>query len=156
MKVEPFKYPLIMHPAEKAIIHCKARRACGVTTAGAGCAFIRPDDKEAAMRPTRLRVLLFLAVFAVGLAACGDDEDDVGDLPPVTDETPAEPAEQEESDPTPEPTPAERVYEVQSGDTLWDIAQEFGTTVEAIVEANDLDDPDRISPGDELVIPVDG
>jgi LysM repeat protein len=114
-----------------------------------------PDGKEVAMRRTPLRALVLIAALAVWLAGCGGDEDDVGDLPPPGDEAPAEPPD-EEPDPTPEPTPTERVYEVQSGDTLWDIAQEFGTTVEAIVEANDLEDPDRIAPGDELVIPVDG
>ena len=47
-------------------------------------------------------------------------------------------------------------YVVESGDTLTSIAQEHGTTVEAIVEANDLDDPDVLDIGQELVIPTDG
>ena len=47
-------------------------------------------------------------------------------------------------------------YVVQSGDTLTSIAEEFGTTVEAIVEANNLEDPDVLAIGQELVIPTDG
>lgn len=45
------------------------------------------------------------------------------------------------------------VYIVKPGDTLGAIADEFGTTVEAIVEANDLKDPDFIKEGQELIIP---
>jgi LysM domain-containing protein/uncharacterized protein DUF5715 len=43
-------------------------------------------------------------------------------------------------------------YTVRSGDTLWDIAQAHGVTVEAITVANGLDDA-VIQPGQELVIP---
>lgn len=44
-------------------------------------------------------------------------------------------------------------YVVQSGDTLWDIAQRFGVTVEALVEANDLDNPADLTVGQRLAIP---
>lgn len=53
--------------------------------------------------------------------------------------------------PTPGPTP--RTYVVKEGDTLWEIAQRFGTTVRALVRANDIEDPDLVYPGQELVIP---
>jgi LysM repeat protein len=45
-------------------------------------------------------------------------------------------------------------YIVQDGDTLWDIAFSFDSTVEAIVAANNLDDPEDISIGQELIIPA--
>ena len=45
------------------------------------------------------------------------------------------------------------VYIVKPGDTLGAIADEFGTTVEAIVEANVIVDPDFIKDGQELIIP---
>ncbi len=45
-------------------------------------------------------------------------------------------------------------YVVQSGDTLWTIAQSFSTTVDAIVEANELDNPSELQVGDELAIPA--
>lgn len=46
-----------------------------------------------------------------------------------------------------------RVYVVESGDTLSEIARRFDTTVEAIVRANDISDPDVIDVGQELEIP---
>jgi LysM repeat protein len=44
-------------------------------------------------------------------------------------------------------------YTVQSGDTLFRIAQRFGVTVAAIVEANNLANPDSLSIGQQLIIP---
>ena len=58
--------------------------------------------------------------------------------------------------PAPEPAAAGETYLVQSGDTLWDIALRFETTVEAIVEANALADETDLSIGQELVIPPAG
>lgn len=46
-----------------------------------------------------------------------------------------------------------RVHVVQIGETLYQIAQRYGTTVAAIVQANSLPDPDRIEVGDTVVIP---
>ncbi len=46
-------------------------------------------------------------------------------------------------------------YTVQPGDRLSDIAEQFGVTVDALVEANNIEDPDIIYPGQELVIPSD-
>jgi LysM repeat protein len=54
--------------------------------------------------------------------------------------------------PTPEPgTPIE--YEVQSGDFISTIAEDFGTTVDAILELNPGLDPDLISVGQVILIP---
>ena len=46
-----------------------------------------------------------------------------------------------------------RVHIVQIGDTLFRVAQRYGTTVTAIVQANSISDPNRIDIGDTLVIP---
>ncbi|MCY4064608.1 MAG: LysM peptidoglycan-binding domain-containing protein [Chloroflexi bacterium] len=45
------------------------------------------------------------------------------------------------------------IYVVQVGDTLDEIAREHGTTVQALVELNDIADPGRIDPGQEIKIP---
>lgn len=51
-------------------------------------------------------------------------------------------------------TPVEgEIYRVQPGDTLYTIALRFGVTVRSIVNANNLADPDRLSIGQELIIP---
>jgi LysM repeat protein len=61
--------------------------------------------------------------------------------------------------PTPTPLPAtlipgqEIIYVVLEGDLLAAIAEQFLSTVEAIVEANDIDDPNSIFPGQRLIIP---
>jgi len=44
-------------------------------------------------------------------------------------------------------------YVVQPGDTLFIIAQRYGTTVNALVQANNLSNPNRLSVGQELIIP---
>jgi murein DD-endopeptidase MepM/ murein hydrolase activator NlpD len=53
-----------------------------------------------------------------------------------------------------DPTPEAPVYTVQPGDTLYAIAERFGSTVEAIAAANDLADPSLISVGQRLRIPT--
>jgi len=45
-------------------------------------------------------------------------------------------------------------YVVQPGDTLFAIAERFGSTVEAIVAANDIADPSLIAVGQKLRIPT--
>lgn len=45
-------------------------------------------------------------------------------------------------------------YVVEPGDTLYRIALRFGTTVDAIVKANRIENPDLIYPGEVIVIPM--
>lgn len=78
-------------------------------------------------------------------------------------ETPSPPAEFEEPAPPEEapppvaprePAPPDLFrYEVQPDETLSGIAKRFGVTVRALVEANDLPDPNRIYAGQKLTIP---
>lgn len=46
-----------------------------------------------------------------------------------------------------------RIYVVRRGDSLYSIARMYGTTVNAIQNANSLTDPSRLSVGQALVIP---
>jgi LysM repeat protein len=59
------------------------------------------------------------------------------------------------SAPKPKPKTEQAVtYVVQAGDTLTKIANKFGVTVNAIVQANKVTDPNVIHPGQVLVIPI--
>jgi LysM repeat protein/uncharacterized protein YvpB len=60
---------------------------------------------------------------------------------------------------TPPPVPASggtevRIYVVQAGDTLYEIAQDYSVTVEALAQANGLADPNVIEVGTQLKIPA--
>ncbi len=57
------------------------------------------------------------------------------------------------SSPTSATTPAANTYTVVAGDSLWAIAQQFGTTVEALAAANNIADPGAIEVGQVLTIP---
>jgi nucleoid-associated protein YgaU len=59
-------------------------------------------------------------------------------------------------EPTPEPEPAPRTYTVESGDTLWAIAERFygdGSKYQIIADASGISNPDLIHPGEVLTIP---
>lgn len=45
------------------------------------------------------------------------------------------------------------MYIVKKDDTLWNIAKRFGSTVDDIVRANGIENPDEIQPGQKLFIP---
>ncbi len=47
-----------------------------------------------------------------------------------------------------------RTYTVRPGDTLWAIARRYGTTVEALVQANGIADPNLIYVGQVLRVPA--
>lgn len=50
-------------------------------------------------------------------------------------------------------TPSATTYQVVAGDTLWAIAERFGTTVAALSAANQLSDPNLIYPGEVVTLP---
>ena len=54
--------------------------------------------------------------------------------------------------PTPLPG-GSQTYVVKRGDTLYTIGLKFGVTADAIQKANNISNPNRITPGQELIIP---
>lgn len=55
--------------------------------------------------------------------------------------------------PTPVPTEALLTHTIQPGETLYSIAVRYGVTVQELMQANNLTDPDLIYPGQVLIIP---
>ena len=45
------------------------------------------------------------------------------------------------------------IYYTKEGDTLWNIAKKFGSTVDEIIKVNNIENPDVIMPGEQLFIP---
>ena len=91
-------------------------------------------------------VLFFLpALIGVG----GDDEPAPSPSPSAVVATPT-------PEPTPEPAPTAQVYLIKEGDTLSRVAKKFGLTLDQLLEANSetIKNPDRISVGDEVIIPA--
>ena len=67
------------------------------------------------------------------------------------------PAPQPTAKPKPQPAPAsQQIYVVQAGDTLGQIAKRYGTTVAAIMAANDLPSANNISVGQRLIMSKGG
>ena len=58
-------------------------------------------------------------------------------------------------EPTPVPEPTPQTYTIQEGDFLSVVADRFGVTLDELLAANpDIEDPNRISVGDVIIIPV--
>ena len=60
--------------------------------------------------------------------------------------------------PTVPPAPTPKVYIVKSGDTMSKIAKRFDVSIDDLIAANKdtIKDPDKISIGDTVIIPVPG
>lgn len=71
----------------------------------------------------------------------------------VVEEEKEEVKETKEKKLPPEQKPSMRIYIVQRGDTLWNIAKQYNVTIDSIVKTNNITDPNMISPGQQLVIP---
>lgn len=94
-------------------------------------------------------VSVAVATVAVSLfgASCGEPSTEGATLPPIVTTSTT-------STTVYVATTVVYVYhEVQSGETLFKIAERYGVTMDEIIEANDLEDPDHIEAGDTLRIP---
>lgn len=98
-------------------------------------------------------------VLAVGTVACGGGGDDDGPEQTPTD-TPTQQVAGVRDEPTQAPSPTREArpskYTVVEGDTLSAIAERFGTSVAALMTANNLADADVLAIGQELNIPAAG
>ncbi|MEO1062426.1 MAG: LysM domain-containing protein [Actinomycetota bacterium] len=52
--------------------------------------------------------------------------------------------------------PGTVVHVIESGDLLYDLALEYGASVDAVLDANPTIDPDNVAIGAEVVIPLPG
>ena len=108
-------------------------------------------------------VLAAVAVVALIAAGCGGDDDDPTseDRPDIEEgATPTEVPADTVAAPTPTAVPAEievprLTYTVEPGDLLGDIAATFGVPLGAIISVNEMENPDLINVGQEIVIPPD-
>lgn len=87
-----------------------------------------------------------------GTGETGSEGQPPGDEP-ISD-TPGESSGETTSPSEPERT--DTSYTVQAGDTLGQIAQDFGLTIEELAAANNITDIDTLDVGQVLVIPVPG
>jgi LysM repeat protein len=91
----------------------------------------------------------------------GETDSGVNGLPPTwtpipsgsgASTTPADTAAETPAAPAP-PAGDQETYTVQAGDTLAEIAARFGVTIQALVQANNIENVDYIEVGQVLVIP---
>jgi LysM repeat protein len=108
--------------------------------------------------PRGVLVACALCLSLLGLAGCG-----LRDESPPPTATPDPPNMLQIVTPTPgtpPPPEADRAesdtYVVQAGDSLFDIAVRFGISMEALQDANGIEDPNNIFVGQELTIPGPG
>ena len=93
-----------------------------------------------------LQIGQVLQIPGCGAPSAGTSSDQPGDTGIISPEAaPTQPI-------VPPPGSGE-LYTVQPGDTLFSIATRFGTTIQAIVEANNLANPDALQVGQQLIIP---
>jgi peptidoglycan/xylan/chitin deacetylase (PgdA/CDA1 family)/LysM repeat protein len=109
---------------------------------------------------TNVRLLAALMMLLVAGVACGggDTTSPTNSATTSGSRTATAGASSPTDTPPPgeEPTisPSQQTYTVQAGDTLYSIASRFGTTVDAISQANRISDAARINVGQVLVIPL--
>jgi LysM repeat protein len=102
-------------------------------------------------------VIILAAIILTVLLIWGGAPEPAFPTPAPTTNTPLPTAATASSTPTTPPTalptPAPLVYVVKEGDTLSSIAYAYGVSIQDIIEANRLANPDMLNIGQELIIP---
>jgi LysM repeat protein len=110
--------------------------------------------------------LVLLGILVLGAASCANTPPAAVTPSPAATRPPAtRPAQAAGTTPqptgavsasTPAPTPAATtfVHRVRRGEMLRDIARQYGCTVDELIRLNQIDDPDLIKVGQEILIPV--
>ena len=109
-----------------------------------------PGLPRVAVLAAALGVAALILFFLPALLGMGGGEAGPSPTPSASAVATASPS------PTPEPEPTPQLYVIKEGDTLSGIAKKFDLTLEQLLAANEetIKDPDRISVGDEIIIPV--
>ena len=69
--------------------------------------------------------------------------------------SPSRPVATPSAEITPQPEPSAQVYLIKEKDTLSKVAKRFGITLDELLAANpDIKDPDKISIGQQIIIPL--
>jgi LasA protease len=114
----------------------------------------------------RVVSILAIALLALLLVACSREKDSTPVSEVTNDPGRAETASTRATVPAvieatglsdvgslPEPTPPPQVYIVQPGDTLTAIAQRYGCDLDALIQANNITDPNTLQVGQKLEVP---
>ncbi len=94
---------------------------------------------------------LLLVVLSV-TAACGGSSE-LSQTPTPTPTTSPTRTPTPAASPTTSPACTPGVYAIEAGDVLSVLAERFNITLDELMQANDIDDPDLILVGQELAIP---
>ena len=112
---------------------------------------------------TALFLLIAAGCFGGSGGTAGDDESTTSTTRPrvlvvttTTTTAPTAPTATTPETTTTRPLGGPRTHRVSEGEVLGQIADQYGVSVDAIVEANGLDSPDLIYEDQELIIPPPG
>ncbi|MGI8704101.1 MAG: LysM peptidoglycan-binding domain-containing protein [Candidatus Limnocylindrales bacterium] len=69
--------------------------------------------------------------------------------------SPEAPSESPSEAVSPSPSGSQTIHVVAAGEFLSQIAQKYGVSLQALIDANDIQNPDLVEVGQRLVIPLD-
>ena len=102
------------------------------------------------VRRARTFALLLGGLGTLVLGACGGDESGSGFTLPLLRTVPVETSSSGTTTTLPR---FEEMYTIQQGDTLFEIAQAFGVTMDDLISYNAIANPDAIPAGQVLKVP---